>query len=81
MSAAVTAPAPVVIDGSLDAMKPLKPITPRDAIQQAMYALEYIKLYGFLAEALKGNENTQGAFVLHRELSKARVLLDAVLAS
>ena len=80
MSAAVTAPAPapVVIVGTLDAMKP---ITPRDAVLDALGCLKYIGEFGFLAEALSGNETTMGAMVLHRELAKARALLMALLAS
>ena len=59
----------------------LPPITPRDAVQRAIFALEYIESFGFLAEALTGNEATMGAKVLHRELGKARALLTAVLAT
>ena len=80
MSAAVTAPepAPVVIVGTLDAMRS---IPPRGAVQDALCSLQYIELFGFLAEALAGNETTMGAMVLHRELAKARALLMALLAS
>ena len=80
MSAAVIAPKLVVvmIDGKLHDMKP---ITPRDAVLDALGCLKYIGEFGFLAEALAGNETTMGAMVLHRELAKARALLMALLAS
>ena len=68
----------VTIAGTLDE---LRPIAPRTALQNAKFALEYIEQFGFLAEALKGNETTHGAKVLQRELAKAHALLTVVLAS
>ena len=78
MSAAVTAPAPVAIKGTLDDMPP---VTARSAVWDALESLKYIEMFGFLDQALAGNETTHGAKVLHRELAKARTLLAAVLAS
>ena len=59
----------------------LPPITPRQAVQDALFALEYIEQFGFFDEAIKGNEATGGAKVLHRELGKARALLAAVMGT
>ena len=68
---------PVII-GSISE---LRPISPRTVLMSAKFALEYIEQFGFLAEALKGNETTHGAKVLRRELAQAHALLTAVLAS
>lgn len=65
----------------VDTLDDMKPITPRDALERAMNALRYIEQFGFLTEALTGNETTMGAMVLHRELALAKSLITAVLAS
>ena len=80
MSAPVTAPAPapVVIAYTMHAMQP---ITPSTAVRKALGCLEYIDTFGYLNEALDGNETTMGARVLRRELAKACALLAALLAS
>ena len=69
------------IPAIVGSIKELRPITPRDAVQQALFALDYIEQFGFLAQAIAGNEMTGGAQVLHRELGKARALLVALLTT